>query len=92
MPKKKKWADYGRDERHGRSGPEYSTPGDGFAENSGYTGSGYNLKKFRGQMLDKLSITEILDDEAGEETARKYEEQQELLSEMGFGTDGSTLK
>lgn len=83
---------YGRDSYRGRSGPEYDEPGDGFAPNRGYEGSGYQLKPFRGEHLDKLSIQEILDIERGEEAARQAEATQELLSELGFGTDGSTLQ
>lgn len=83
---------YGRDQYRGRSGPEYSDPGDGFAENSGYTGSGYKLRKYRGQFLDNLSIKEIQDQEAAEREADRQSETQEFLSRMGFIRDGSTLQ
>lgn len=83
---------YGRDEYRGRSGPEYSDPGDGFAENSGQEGTGYALKEFRGQFLDGLSIKEIQDLEAAEREADRQSETQEFLSRMGFINDGSTLQ
>lgn len=83
---------YGRDDRHGRSGPDYSDPGSAFSTNTDDEGTGYELRPFRGEHLDKLSIAEILDDEAAEETVRMSESDQEFLSELGFGTDGSSLK
>ena len=83
---------YGRDSFRGRSGPQYTDPGDGFAPNSGYEGSGYELQYFRGQYLDHLSIIEILDKEAAEEMVRESYLDREFLSRMGFGRDGSTLK
>lgn len=92
MPPKKKAINYGRDDVHGRSGPEYTDPGDGFAENTGYEGSGYPLEYFRGQWVDRLSKQEILDDEAAEEEVRQFEHDQSCLSELGFGTDGTTLQ
>jgi len=97
---------YGRDDYHGRSAQEASDPHEGY-DASGLSGDtaahaavdavqtaagGYELKPFRGRFLDKLSIDEIEDIEAGEETARQDASDQEFLSEMGFGSDGSTLK
>lgn len=83
---------YGRDEYHGRSGPENPSPGSGFATPTGAQGSGYELIEFRGMFLDKLSIEEILDDEAAEESTRQDKLDREFLSSMGFITDGTTLK
>lgn len=83
---------YGRDSYHGRSGPEYDDPGDGFAENRSYEGSGYELKLFRGVWLDHLSIQEIEDDEAAEQSVIENESDKEFLAKCGFGSDGTTLQ
>ena len=82
---------YGRDERHARSGPEYTSPGDGYAPNRGYVGEGYELSLFRGQYLDKLSIQEILDNEAAEQAVREDISDRTFLAQMGFISDGTTL-
>lgn len=83
---------FGRDTFHGRRGPENPDPGDGFAPYRDGLGTGYELVYFRGQYLEKLSIQKILDDEAAEQSVWENQQDDALLSQLGFGTDGSTLK
>jgi hypothetical protein len=82
---------YGRDSYRGRRGPDDPSPGSAFAAATDSLGNGYELELFRGQYLERLSIVEILDREAGEQEALEHNLDQELLSRYGFGTDGSTL-
>jgi hypothetical protein len=84
--------DYGRDDFHGRSGPEDTNPGSGFAPGRGGEGTGYALKKFRGKHLDHLSIEELKDNDAATQEVFEFNEDQKFISRMGFGTDGTTLK
>ena len=83
---------YGRDDYRGRSGPEYTNPGAASVPNSGYAGSGYSLKKVRGQFLDNLSTKELQDIDDGLRESELQSENQAFLSRMGFIRDGSTLQ
>lgn len=83
---------FGKDERNGRSGPDYPTPGSGFSTSEIDIGNGYNLKMYRGMWLDHISIIEIEDIEAGEVTADMHRRNQDFLSRAGFITDGTTLQ
>lgn len=83
---------FGIDERNGRSGPDYPSPGSGFSTTQIDTGRGYELKMYRGLWLDHLSIIEIEDLEAAELSAEMHRRNQEFLSKAGFGTDGTTLQ
>lgn len=76
---------FGIDRYHGRRGDETVQAG-------GAKGNGYELLYFRGRWLEKISVQTILELEAAEHEVYKNERDNEFLSQMGFTSDGSTLK
>ena len=85
---------FGRDSYRARGGPENQSPGGGskpYDADTANAANGYQLEKFRGVWLDKLSIVQIEDLEAADIAVIQDNDDREFRSKMGFITDGSTL-
>ena len=96
------WSDWcrevqfiGRDTYRGRGGAENQSPGGGSKPYDSATANparGFQLEKFRGVWLEKLSIVEIEDNEASQRAVEEDRSDREFLSRMGFIKDGTTLQ